>query len=153
MVVNVSIIDSTAAHTRELSKTLRVADRLEVSRLGEDPDKIVFKAYRISLYRKTVLIDGNVAAMWGVYGMPLGQQGFVWFLTGSGIEKISPHRFVSIYRKEVQIMKRLFPVLENFVDASYTEAVRLLQLSGFHLEEPTIINNFPFHRFSCQGDM
>jgi hypothetical protein len=147
---NVEIIDSVVAHTRQLSKTLREADKLEAIRVGLDPDKAVFYSYRRGVYRKTALIGGRVAAMWGVSGTPLSLIGMPYLITGTEVQKIPSIRFAKIYIKEVQKMNRIFPVLQNYVDASYKGAVRLLQIAGFKLEGPIVLNNFEFYRFTMQ---
>jgi hypothetical protein len=47
-----------------------------------------------------------------------------------------PLAFVLYYRQEVRAMLKLFPVLENIVDADYTQAVKLMELVGFTVSDP-----------------
>ena len=143
----INIVDSWDGHVKDLLKTLRPADKLEAERLGLDPDKAVYQSYHSALYRKTGLVDGEVAAMWGVSGTPLSLIGHPYLITGSLVETISPRRFITIYKEEVQRMKQLFPVLENYVDADYKSAVRVLKISGFKLEGPLVLNN-NFYKYS-----
>lgn len=148
---DVEILDSVESHCEELIKTLRLDDKLEAIRIGLDPDTAILYSWSRGLYRKTGLINGKVAAIWGVMGTPMSFIGCPYLITGTEVTKISPIRFAKIYTKEVKQMKRLFPVLENYVDASYTGAVRMLRLAGFKLEGPVIVNNNDFYKFTMSN--
>jgi len=71
----------------------------------------------------------------GSWWNSLGQVGTPWLLTSDAVKNISPLKFTRIYQQEVGKMKRLFPVLENYVDAEYNGAIRLLKIVGFELGE------------------
>lgn len=116
--------------------------------MGLNPDTALYHTYRNALYRKTALLNGEVAAMWGVCGTPLSISGVPYLLTSPLVETVSPIVFSRLYIKEVQEMKKLFPVLENYVDAEYTCAVKMLLLAGFKLEGPITLNNSLFYKFS-----
>lgn len=127
----IMITEATPRHVRLLGHRLRLADAREMTCLGLIPHRVLWHSYRLALLRKTALVDGDVAAMWGVAGSPLGLVGRPWLLTAPEAELVSSHAFVRIYRREVRQMLDLFPVLVGQVDATYREAVRLLDLSGF----------------------
>ena len=136
MTVSVQIIDATAAHARALGRVLRQSDRAEIMAYGVVPEDGAYVSFRNSLLRRTAVVNGLVAAMWGVVGTPLGRVGTPWLLTGYPCLQVSPVRFFKIYRREAQDMLRLFPVLENHVDFRYTAAMRMLRLAGFQLDAP-----------------
>lgn len=144
----VEILDSVESHCEELIKTLRLDDKLEAIRIGLDPDTAILYSWSRGLYRKTGLINGKVAAMWGVIGTPMSITGIPYLITGTEVTKISPICFAKIYTKEVKQMKKLFPILESYVDANYHGAVRLLKITGFTLSKPIEINGFLFRKFS-----
>jgi hypothetical protein len=150
--IQIEIIDSWAFHARELYQTLRKEDTQEAIRSGLEPEKAILYSYRSALYRKTALINGDVAAMWGVCGTPLSMIGQPYLITGELVHKVSPIKFTRIYTQEVQVMKGLFPSLINYVDAEYTGAVRLLRIAGFDLEGPMMLNGNEFYRFSMTGE-
>lgn len=141
------IVTSTLDHVKELSETMREADKNEVRKLGISHHKALFYSYKFSLMRKTALIDDKVVAMWGVFGVPLGVTGQPYFLTSSLIETLPPIKFAKLYLNEVNQMKKLFPVLENYVDADYTGAVRMLKIAGFTLE-PVTLNGCKFYKYT-----
>lgn len=116
--------------------TLRKEDIKEAKALGLYPHRGVFFAYRYACYRRTALINGEVAAMWGLHGELLGSIGHPYLITGVAVTKISPITFARIYLEEVKEMSKFFPNLENYVDASYSGAVRMLKIAGFSFEGP-----------------
>lgn len=136
MTANVEIMAAEIGHVRELQSTLRVKDQAEARAMGLDPRKGLFYAYRNSLFRYTAKANGKVVAMWGVYGTPLANIGMPWLITGDNIYEASPLQFAREYKKQVQSIRHLFPVLENYVDANYPEAVRMLEIAGFTLTGP-----------------
>lgn len=122
---------------------------MEALGLGLDPEKAVFFSYRGGLWRRTALINGRVAAMWGLAGTPMGLVGQPYLITSPVCQEISPIRFARVYREEVKTMKKLFPILENYVDASYEGAVRMLRIAGFELKGPRKVPPFDkeFYQF------
>lgn len=151
--LKVEIRDSTLDDVSLLGATMREADRKEAIALGLDPLEGLYYAYTHSVYRKTALVDGKIAAMWGIGGDLFGDVGRPYFVTGEGVYKISSLHFSKIYTKEVKSMKQFFPYLENYVDASYEGAVRMLKIAGFELTGPIQLgpNKSPFYRFSMVG--
>lgn len=130
----VTLCTSTLEHVKDLYNNFRLKDQLECQRLGFQFDKALFYSFKHALIRRTALIDGRVAAMWGVVGTPLGLCGQPFLLTSPEVYKVSSFQFVKIYKKEVSAMLKIFPILENYVDAQYPEAVRLLEMTGFTID-------------------
>lgn len=132
----VQILDSMPLHVAKLKMNLRIEDVHEVLRLGISVQKALWLSYRESLIRKSALIDGEIAAMWGAKGNIMSQEGTVWLLTSPQIKKVSPLQFARIYQSQVYEMLKLFPCLVNYCDASYTNAIRLLEIIGFTIYDP-----------------
>lgn len=147
MTNKIEIVDTIISHVRQLRETMRTADKQEIIAAGFDPARISIFTYKNACWRRTGLVNGEPAAMWGVRGNLLGLVGQPYLLTNEKVHLISPLKFAKIYIQEVKEMKKLFPVLENYVDASYEGACRMLELAGFKLE-PVIINYNQFYRFS-----
>jgi hypothetical protein len=115
---------------------LRDGDRREIEALGKDPRKALRYSFRSSLYPPQVaLVDGEIAALWGLCGDMLSDVADPWLVTGKAIER-APISFVKIARGWIAEALQIKPRLENYVHADYTEAVRLLKVLGFHLDEP-----------------
>lgn len=132
----IKIVPTTSEHLRVLAETLRPEDRQEILAFGITPERALWRCYRSSLFSKTGLIDGEVAAIWGVNGAFLGDIGAPWLLTSPAVKKISPLKFCRIYQKEALYMLELFTELSSIVDANYSAAIRLLEVIGFNLKEP-----------------
>lgn len=150
--MDISIIESTLSHVRELGKSLRENDRKEAEALGLISHKAIHYSFKHAVMRRTCLIDNKVAAMWGVCGTFMGISGQPYLITSKVCEEVSPIKFTKIYIKEVQDMKKLFPILENYVLEEYKEAVRMLKIAKFSLSEPITINNNKFLKFSMRSN-
>lgn len=135
----VSIVEAQGPHTLALKDNLRPQDADEIVRFGVTVQHALWYSYKNSLIRKTALIDGEVAAMWGCHGVFMGKTGVPWLLTAPEVKKISALKFTRIYQQEVMKMLKLFPRLENYVDAEYASAIRLLEIIGFTVEEPKVM--------------
>jgi len=134
--VNLEIIPTTRAHIYELIDTIRDDDKREIEAWGCTCARGIWTSYKASLVTKTALIDGKVAGVWGLGGTALGFTGRPWFLSTPEIYKISPLQVAKIYRREALKMFDIFSRLENYVDANYPEAIRLMKIAGFSIEEP-----------------
>lgn len=135
----IDIIVTLPVHLRDMAQLMRPADRQELVSFGISPEKALWRSYKSSVVRRTAYINGNLAAVWGVSGTFMGEIGQPWLLTTEEIKKISPLKFARIYQKEVKEMLTIFPKLMNIVDASYTSAIRLLDIVGFRIQEPEAI--------------
>lgn len=152
--MEISIVDTTADHVIALKSTMRDADRREAEILGISPERALWRSWKSSLFSKAGLIDGEVAAIWGVRGTPMGIIGTPWLITGKAIEKISPLKFTRIYQKQVDEMINIFPELVNYVDSSYTKAIRMLENIGFKLEDPVPVGatGALYRRFTMKSE-
>jgi hypothetical protein len=108
--------------------------------------------FRDALIRKTILVDGEVAAMFGLAGDGLGDTGEPWLLTSPAAERLAPFRYLRCGQTAVAEMLRAKPVLHNYVMASYTRAVRFVLLLGFTLGEPEPMgpNRVLFRKFEMR---
>lgn len=148
----IEIVPAIDAHVRELSKCLREEDAAEITCFDKEPHKMLWRGFKNSILKRTAIVDGKVAAMWGVGGVPMTETGTPWLMTSYACERISPLRFVRIYQEEVKRMLQAFPCLVNFVSANYTKSVRLLENVGFVLEEPVPLgpHNTLFRKFTMK---
>lgn len=145
------IVVAEPAHIRLLSTRLRVEDQAEVEAAGMDARKALWRSFRQATLARTAFVDGEIAAMWGIGGCPLGTLGRPWLLTAPPIEHVKV-AFIRESRYEVREMLTLFPELRGFVDARYQRAVRLLQVLGFSISEPFPFGPYdvPFKQYSLR---
>lgn len=151
--MKITVEHSHAGHPPLLVEKLREADRKEVSRLGfKDPLEALIYAFRHAIIKRTAFVDDEIAAMWGVCGVPLSIIGTPYLLTTPAVER-APLTFVKMFRAETEDLLHYFPILENYVDAEYTGAVKLLSLAGYTLEEPEpLVGNAMFIKFHKRAE-
>jgi hypothetical protein len=124
------------AHVDHLCDTLRPLDREEMAAQGKGPRAILRASVMGSLWCRTYLYDGEVAAMMGLGGVAMDDLGRPWLLTSPVIEAIAVWPVIFEARKAVALMLSMKRRLENYVLAKYEAAVRLLRILGFSLDEP-----------------
>jgi hypothetical protein len=132
--VDYLIRESEFADISKLCGTLRYEDLIEISCFGSRPFVVIRKCFKQSHYRRTALVGGDIAAMWGLGGVMLGGKGEPWLLTAPAIER-APLAFVREARVEVARLYSMSRHLEGMCAASYTKAHRLLEVLGFNLSE------------------
>lgn len=127
------IREAEIADVYALARNLRDGDRLEVAGYGVAPDIAIRKSFKNALYRRTALIDGEVAAMWGVGGTAaFGHTGYPWLMTAPAVERV-PVSFLREAQWELGRMRRMYRHLTGRVAAEYTMATRFLEVLGFTL--------------------
>jgi hypothetical protein len=145
---------ATIADVYALARRLRPGDRAEALATGMDPRRALRFCFRHSLYPPQVcVVDGEIAAMWGLYGEILSDFGHPWLMTGMAVERI-PVTLLKIGRRTVEEMLSRKPHLANFVLANYSEAIAFVQRLGFRLDEPRSLRpgGAPFRRFHITHD-
>lgn len=145
---SIEIVPTSKEHLLELRETIRDSDRREIEDLGISCEDGILRSFKNSLTNKTLLVDRRVAAVFGCGGTFIGEFGRPWLLTSHEMKNISPLKFVRLYKKEMYEMLEMFPVLENFCSASYTQSLKLLEMCGFTISEPQEIGTGLFCRFS-----
>lgn len=131
--MTIDIMPSLPEHVGMLCDTIRDADAREIEKLGFTPRRGLWRSYRGSISRETAFINGQIAAMWGLGGNPLGETGHPWILTANAANDMPPINFALLYRKKMRDMLKLFPVLQSWVDADHGQCVRLMNIIGFKL--------------------
>jgi hypothetical protein len=132
---DVRIVPAEPRHISHLGKRLRAEDRAELQAMGIGCCKALWQSYRHSIFSRVALVDGELAAAWGMAGCPLGRVGQPWLLTAEPVERAKV-AFVREAREEVAKMLSICPSLYGYVDARYRKAIRLLEMLGFEVDEP-----------------
>ncbi len=148
--MDVSIIPATLEHARRLAPALRDADKAEIKAASHlSSYEALEYGVRFSTLSRTVFMDGQIACMWGVGSANLiGGVGVPWML-GSPLIKTHAASFLRRCGPCVEQLKAGFQLLENYVDARNTAAIRWLRWLGFCVEPPHPFgpDGLPFHRF------
>lgn len=148
--MKVELVTASREHMAAVIQTMREKDREEALNAGMTVDRAAWRSYRASVFAKAALVDGEIAAVWGVAGT-LGRVGQPWLFTTPLVERAKMH-FVRIMRQEVQNMLVLYPRLQGLVDDAYVGAVRLLGAVGFEIGEPFSYGRYgmPFREYRAE---
>lgn len=146
--MTVVVRESVVADVYALAKNLRDDDKSEVTGLGLDVRETLRRSYRHGILRHTGLVNGEIAAMWGLGGAMLSDEGAPWLMTTPLVERV-PVTFLRVGRAQLDEMLRHRRFLSNYVLATYHRASRFLEVLGFVLDPPVPMgpNGLPFRRF------
>lgn len=142
------VVPSTINDVYRVAANLRAHDRAEITGLGLDPREALRTSFRHSILRRTAFVDGEIAAIWGLGGAMLSDEGAPWLMTTPAAERV-PVTFLKTGRAQLNEMLQQRAFLSNVVQASYTRACRFLEVLGFVLDPPQPLgpNRVPFRRF------
>lgn len=144
-----TVRDSVVTDVYALANNLRAEDLSEITGLlAKHPREALRTSYRHAILRRTACIDGEVAAMWGLGGAMLSDQGTPWLMTSPLVERM-PVTFLKVGKVQLDEMVRHRRFLSNYVLATYHRACRFLEVLGFILDPATPMGpqGLPFRRF------
>lgn len=142
---NIEIVPTTPEHIVELLHNLQGLPEDDAYRFGVETEDKILKIFKRSIFVDSALVDGKIVGLWGVLGDYMGQYGRPWSLLSPEAEKY-PFRLTSFYRKAINKMLHLFPVLVDMVDVRHTRTLRMLKIMGFTFSEPEKFMNGLFIR-------
>lgn len=142
------------ADVAALVADMRPADRLELEAShGADPQKAVQRAVDISTISWAVEAGGALIMLGGVAPVSmLGGVGSPWML-GTNLLDRSPGALTRVGVQYLQVVKGLYPELENYVDARNVKSIRWLRRLGFKISPAPIPygpQGLPFYRFEMK---
>ena len=129
------IVDATYELALDLRSRLRDLDLRECTGQCMSLRRMIHKTFKSSLYAQAAVSGGKCIAMWGVCGPMLGDDGIPWLLTAAEVEKF-PVSFIREARKAVAELLDVKPHLENYVLSDYKQAVKMLSMVGFSIDQP-----------------
>lgn len=131
---SVRILPCTLKHLRELAANLRPGDCAELMAPGQKVRHILHDIWVQSDEPRCALVDGKVAACWGVTTSLLATEGEPWLFTTAAVEKV-PIRFLKQAQHEIKLMLKTHHSLVSAVASDYTRAIRFFQLLGFSVSD------------------
>ena len=131
---NITIERTNPFHLREMSQAMS-SDSIEIAKgLGTTPLRALWASYRKSVYCKSIFIGNEIVAIFGLAGSIFGDTGNPWLICAPAVEDY-PFRTAFVYKRELQEMQKMFPVLEEYVPADNEKSIRLLTLMGFKVSK------------------
>ncbi len=141
----INVIDTEPEYVRILGQNLRNRDIEIANKVGIPVHRALWRIYKKSLMCKTVFVGDDIVAMWGVFGIFLGNVGKPWFIASPFVEDY-PMKLAFRYRSELRNMLKLFPKLEDWVSVEDDKTIRLLEILGFKFSDKQTIGNIVFIR-------
>jgi len=124
------IVPTSVRHLKPMALGMRAASWLAMERYGQNPRAAVHRAFMVSHYRRTALIDGKPVAMWGVAGSLLNECADVWLFLSRDVEKM-PLAIVREARAELSQAADLYSHLEATLLPEDEPSVRFARFLGF----------------------
>lgn len=145
------VVPATLEHVRIIVRDMRPIDRSEIEKRGYHVRHLTHYLYRQSTMRKTVLVDGVVAAVAGLYGPLLDEECQPWLFTTPTVERAKVSFFREVRRaiSDALLSRRR---LHTYVLASYTQSIRFYSALGFTIgpPEPIGIDGVPYCLMSIE---
>lgn len=138
----VEFVQATQEHLSELARTMRPEDVQEVVSLGDTPQRALEESYQRSILVHAALIDGEVAAVWGIvpWEGATGQIANVWMLSG-GVVNRRKRAFLQGSRKVLGGLLSMYPVLVAYIGAEHQKAIRWARWLGMEVRRPVPMGN------------
>lgn len=110
-------------------------DRAEIEGWGLTVRHLLNFLYRESSLKRTALVDGEVAAVWGTQGSMVSEDAQPWLFTTPAVER-ARMAFFRETRREVAEMLRTRKRLRSYTLASYEQSIRFFTALGFTFGPP-----------------
>ncbi len=133
--MNYEIRAATLADIRALANAARPMDRAEVEGWGLCWRHTLQFLYRDSTIKRVALVDGEVAAIWGVQGPIVGDDGSPWLFTTPAVER-ARLAFFRETKREIEAMLVTHRRLRAYTLASYERSIRFFHALGFSFGDP-----------------
>lgn len=137
--MSVEVCQATAEHAETLARCVRsenIAEMRACAGSSAMPIDVALESLEHSSLARTLIIGGEVAAIWGVFPeTALGGRATVWVLAGDAADR-HPIAFAKISRLALEELLGHFDLLGAFVDARYERSLRWARWLGFSVGAP-----------------
>lgn len=145
---DLQVIPVTPEHVAELAAHMRPGDAAEVlASGGYSPLDAIEASIRVSQASMAVVMDGQLAAIFGVFDLP-GQKdcALAWCLTSTVVDR-KKMRFAIASQALLQYLFTRYTHIVNAIDARYEKALRWARWLGADVRPaiPFGLHGEPFH--------
>lgn len=130
----ISIVDAKEIHAFALATRLRAREKEAYEKLG-DAYETIAQEVRRSLHAYAVLYEGQVVAIYGVKGVPIGTSAYLWLVCSETCERF-PVTFLRQSRRIVDELLTRFSRVHGLVLCDFDKSVRWLRWIGCDMHEP-----------------
>jgi hypothetical protein len=146
--MEIAEIRTTQKHVNELSENIRDADKEEViAKTGkQDFKKVIVQGWLMADMCKTVLVDNEVAFVYGIVESDHKDIGSPFMLATPLVSKIKIP-LIRNCRQRVYEMEQKYKILFNYIDSRNDLHLRFIKWCGFEIINEKIFNNVKFYGF------
>ena len=137
MTPEIKVTDTIPIHLRLMADAMQEESRIIATHFGITPHKGLWQNYRQSLICKSVFIQNDICAIFGLLGGVFGDTARPWIAMTPETEKY-PMRVAFSFKSELKKMATMFPVLEDYIDEDNEKAIRFMALMGFKISKNKI---------------
>jgi hypothetical protein len=134
---DITIEKTTLAHIRDMAEVMQEQTSEIAKKMGAEPRRLLWQSYKRSFMCKSVFINGKIAAIFGISGVLYGDVGMPWLILSDEVNEY-PFRVAFMYKRELNKMQEMFPILQDYVDETNKKAIRMLELMGFQINKNKI---------------
>lgn len=124
------VVEAKQHHLGRILRTARSASIGTVMALGVDPHAELTRVFGESSFRRSWMIDGQLAAIGGVTGSLASSAGYVWLVFGD-LGTAFPRAALREARDQLTVIGETFGELRTKVDAADRVAMRFASYLGF----------------------
>lgn len=131
----IEVVQSKRQHCGPMARRMRQSERDALVHAGVDPHRELVRVFERSSFRRSVFMNGELAAMGGVIGPAIAPHGYVWLALAEGF---STSRRVLVAREAVRWVRRLRKTRTALIAICLLEDApswRFLQFLGFESEQ------------------
>ena len=130
MSLNYQIVPASIRHVRPMCRQMRAAAVIATQAFDVDPRAALHRAFVASNYCRTALIDGKVAAMWGIVAPVLSDRATVWLVLAESTGRF-PLAIVREAHNELQKAMESYSYIAMTVVPDDEASVRFARFLGF----------------------
>lgn len=142
----ITIEDTIPIHLKIMATAMLPENKDIAYRAKTNPLKALWYNYRNSIICKSVFVNGNLCAIFGIAGVILGEIGRPWICMTPETQD-HPFRVAFRFRRELKKMLDMFPILEDYIEETNKKGIRFLELMDFQIDKnPTPIGDIVYRR-------
>lgn len=126
----VQVIEARRFHCGLASRSLREDHRRAVAAMGLDAHREITMRFFESSYRRAIYLDGAFAALWGVTGSILSDEGQVWLIVADIASK-HPMKVVRSARAGLEEVMQIKNKLTTIIFDADAASLRFAHALGF----------------------
>jgi len=144
------VIPATLDHVEHIATHMRYHDVLEVEAHNFTPHAALECALRLDIETYTIVDHNDVP--YGMFGCGAGHEGFYIWMLGTNDVKKYRRIFIKHSRAWVWGFVGIYEKVYNYVHTENKLAMRWLRWCGAEFEEPILINDQPFSKFTINKE-